>query len=628
MSDLPLLLPAPRRIASIAGAYPLADARLIALDSPEPHALFPIARRLQAALADTAGLTWQVVAGVAAPRERVGISLSVAPGGARHPQGYELTITPDGIHVVAGAAAGVFYAVCTLVQLLQSALQPPTSNLQSPTSTHQLPALRISDWPDFPARGVMLDVSRDRVPTMATLFDLVDMLAGWKVNQLQLYTEHTFAYRSHPEVWAEASPLTGEEILALDAYCRERFIELVPNQNSFGHMERWLRYPRYSALAETSGAWVTPWGETREDGFSLCPLDPGSLELVRTLYDELLPHFSSRMVNVGCDETFDLGQGRSREACLVHGRGRVYLDFLQQIYREVRGRGRTMQFWGDIIVEHPELIGELPRDVIALEWGYEEAHPFAAHGEQFAAAGIPFYLCPGTSAWSSIAGRTKNALGNLRSAAENGLRHGAVGYLNTDWGDMGHWQPPPVSTLGLAYGAGVSWAFEANRDLDLVTALSRYAFRDPTGAMAHIAYELGNAYLQPGVLLHNSSVLFWILHRPLEWIVGLKDLSLEGLRRTLAYVDAAAADIAAARPARPDADLLRREFAWVAALQRHACRRGIWALEGLPAAERPALAEDAARLIAEHRALWLARSRPGGLADSVARLERMRQDYL
>ena len=53
----------------------------------------------------------------------------------------------------------------------------------------------------------MLDVSRDKVPTIATLTALVDRLASLKVNQVQLYSEHTFAYRDHPEVHAAASPL-------------------------------------------------------------------------------------------------------------------------------------------------------------------------------------------------------------------------------------------------------------------------------------------------------------------------------------------------------------------------------------------------------------------------------------
>ncbi len=62
---------------------------------------------------------------------------------------------------------------------------------------------------------------------------------------------------------------------------------------------------------------------------------------------------------------------------------------------------------------------------------------------------------------------------------------------------------------------------------------------------------------------------------------------------------------------------------------RHACRRGLWALDGAPApsAASRALSDDAGRLVAELRELWLARSRPGGLNDSVARLEQVRQSY-
>src|SRR6185369_4793545 len=96
----------------------------------------------------------------------------------------------------------------------------------------------------------MLDISRDKVPTMKTLYELVDLLASWKINQLQLYTEHTFAYRNHEDVWKKASPMTAEEIRDLDEYCAERFIDLVPNQNSFGHMERWFEHPEYLQLAE------------------------------------------------------------------------------------------------------------------------------------------------------------------------------------------------------------------------------------------------------------------------------------------------------------------------------------------------------------------------------------------
>ena len=208
----------------------------------------------------------------------------------------------------------------------------------------------------------MLDISRSKVPTLETLFDLVDMFSGWKINHLELYTEHTFAYENHREVWAQASPMTGEDILSLDAYCRERFIELVPNQNSFGHMHHWLELPRYNHLAECpEGFELTLHGHTSQmPPFSLNPTDPRSVEFMGELFSELLPHFSSEKFNVGCDETWDVGRGRSARAVEEKGAGRVYLDYLLGIHDLVKRHRRTMHFWGDIIIQHPELVPELP----------------------------------------------------------------------------------------------------------------------------------------------------------------------------------------------------------------------------------------------------------------------------
>jgi N-acetyl-beta-hexosaminidase len=338
----------------------------------------------------------------------------------------------------------LFYGVVTFLQLIR-------------LGDGRIPLGEIEDEPDFPVRGVMLDISRDKVPTMATLFELVDKFAAWKLNHLELYIEHTFAYQNHRAVWENSSPMTGAEIRMLDDYCRARFIDLVPNQNSFGHLTKWLTKPAYAELAESPEGGDTPWGTHNPLPNSLNPADPRSLALIAELYDELLPHFSSRKFNVGCDETWDLGQGKCKALCAERGKGRVYLDYVRKLYELVKGHGKTMHFWGDIIIKYPELVPELPKDVVVLEWGYDADHPFAEHGAKFEAAGIPFHVCPGTSAWNSIAGRVENGFANLRAAAENGLRYGATGYLITDWGDNGHWQVLPVSYPGFMAGAAMAW---------------------------------------------------------------------------------------------------------------------------------------------------------------------------
>ncbi len=613
------LLPRPRSLELLDGHHVILDGRAIVVqDSSSDSALLGAARRLKEVLRQEVHVRWPIVQGVSLG-DLAGVTLRLAPEQVSHDQGYALTIDPEEILIEARTPAGIFYGVCSLIQIVE-------------LSGDRLPCLRVRDWPDFPARGVMLDVSRDKVPTMATLCELVDMLASWKINQVQLYTEHTFAYQRHPEVWADASPITAEEIRTLDAFCRDRFVELVPNQNSFGHMQRWLKLPRYAHLAEINGPFRAPWGEMIPGPFSLCAVDPRSLEFVRGLYDELLPNFTSRQLNVGCDETMDLGQGGSADACRERGTGRVYLDYLLGIYRDVTRRGYTMQFWGDIVNQHPELIPDLPRDAIALEWGYEAGHPFAERTQRFAAAGVPFYVCPGTSAWNSIAGRTGNAVANLQTAAEHGLAHGATGYLITDWGDSGHWQMQPVSFLGFAAGAAYSWAWQANRDLDLPRALSLYAFYDPTGSMGRIATELGNVYQLPGLAGNNGSELFGILQSSFPRLrerIAPK-LTPEALREALRAIEGAMEPLGAARLTRPDvedAQLVMREQVHTAMLMRHACHRGLLALGALSTHERHEMDDDLADIIDEYEALWLIRNRAGGLPDSVARLHRAREDY-
>ena len=624
MQKVPILLPNPRKLKFTEGICNMQEKKVILL-SNHPQSLFFSATRLKNALTTYHYPEMEIHASNVIPQELVGITLQLDKRLSNEPQAYWLRITPDGISIEAGDEQGIFYAYCTVVQLIQYYALIPNKNDGIPKGS--LPCIEIHDWPDFHNRGVMLDISRDKVPTMETIFNLVDLLASWKINQLQLYTEHTFAYQMHPEVWAEASPFTGEEILILDAYCRERYIELVPNQNSFGHLEPWLKLPRYMGLAEAPDGFDFPW-EHHDGPFSLCPLEPGSISFLKNLYDELLPHFSSRQFNVGCDETFDLGQGRSKTECERVGTGRVYLDFLLKIYHEVVKRGFRMQFWGDIIMAHPELVNELPKDMIALEWGYEANHPFDEHGEKFRQAGLDFYVCPGTSAWNSIAGRTDNCLQNLSNAAKNGIKHGASGYLITDWGDSGHWQTLPVSYLGLAAGAAYAWSLQTNQEVDIRGVLNRYAFQDLSGIMGNIAYDLGNVYHEVGIEPVNGSALFHIIQRPIhEWKDFLEpEPAIRALHHTLDMIDRATKDQPRISSLRHDKELLLREFTLTVDLLRHACMRGIFGFGSLEFSPKYLL-DDVEKIIDEYQMSWLSRNRPGGLKDSLAYFTPAINDY-
>ena len=199
-------------------------------------------------------------------------------------------------------------------------------------------------------------------------------MARLRLNHLELYTEHTFAYAGHRDVWRDASPLDADDVRWLDALCRERGIELSANQNTFGHMERWLAHPEYRARAESPNGWRTPCGGHRDPSV-LAPTRENA-EFALGLVRELAQHFTSRRVNIGGDEPFELGTGASRADVAARGRGRVYLEHLQRLIAGVHADGREALYWGDILHHHPELVAELPRrDAIALLWHYEAPNP-------------------------------------------------------------------------------------------------------------------------------------------------------------------------------------------------------------------------------------------------------------
>lgn len=421
--------------------------------------------------------------------------------GPGHPEGYGLTISKNGIEIAVRDTGGLRAAAATLRQLLRQ-------------HGRRLPCLQIRDWPDFQRRGVMLDISRGRVPRLETLLDLVEHLANFKINELQLYTEHTFAHRKYKPVWQSWGALTAREVQILDARCQALGIDLVPNQNSFGHLRQFLADARLKKLGELSEPYEAETGDFLRRPTTLAPNHPGTLPFLRGLYDELLPNFSSSFFNVGCDETWDLGKGRSKTICAAKGKGRVYLDFLKQIHRDVSARGRTMMFWGDIILKYPELIRELPKDVVALNWGYEADHPFEAEAARFAKAKVPFYVCPGTSTWQTLIGKHDNALANLRAAARAGKKFGAIGFLNTDWGDGGHPQPLAVSWPMLLAGASLAWNANDFDERKLIPVLNRDLFEDPTGNAAKAAVHLGFVHKKLGVNAPNETPLGTVIAAP------------------------------------------------------------------------------------------------------------------
>ena len=526
-------------------------------------------------------------------------------------QGYLLSIDDSGVELAGADDAGLFYGEATLTQLLR-------------LYDGSLPIGVIRDHPDFEVRAVMLDISRDKVPKTETLYALIERLASLKINQLQLYSEHTFAYRNHPEVHQAASPFTAEEIVELDAFCRARYVELVPNQNCLGHMNRWLAHQRYRPLAIAPNGFTDPYGISRAP-MTIEPRNPESLALVRELLAELLPLFSSHRVHVGLDEAWEL----------PHERIEDFLDWVATLRGLPELSGREMLMWGDMLTGRTDLLERLPDGVTVCEWGYDDWYPFDERCAVLAEAGRHFWVAPGTSSWLSIVGRLTNARNTCANAAIAGLAHGAKGYLNTDWGDSGHVQQSVISEPPFAYGAAVSWCLETNADLDLAPALSTHVFDDSSGGLADALLAIGDAHLLVTPQFPNMSAIVANLYYP-QLPVGrglTKGLTGEELDALEDRLEQARRSLDHARSGRPDAALLADETRFsidlVELLVDDARLRmeGDGTLGSVAEDARDELARRLAELTDRYRELWLSRNRPGGLDDSLGWFANLRSAY-
>ncbi|MEY4133050.1 MAG: hypothetical protein RL592_1108 [Verrucomicrobiota bacterium] len=514
----------------------------------------------------------------------------------RGPEGYHIEILASGIRLHAGDAHGVLYGAQTLRQIAE----------QYPA---ELPHLEITDSPDLPVRGFMLDVSRTRVPTQSELLALIRALGRLRVNQLQLYVEHTFAFRGHEDAWKDASPLTPAEIRELDDACATVGIELVPNLNTFGHMERWLRHPRYRAMAECPEGWIHPLtGQFKEFPGTLRP-DQASVDFAGALLDDYLPNFRSRQVNIGGDEPWELGQGFSKQAVAERGKHRVYLDHLKKLCALGRERGRTVQFWGDILLEDLALAQDAPADAVPVVWGYDAGHPFKEQCGRLRELGRTYLVAPGTSAWQSFTGRLDNALTNQAEAVGAAVRHEARGILLTTWGDNGHHQPWPTSWLPMTAGLAQAWGFAANAKTDFAAGCAILGGLSATEGMVVAATltQLGTLDGRIAKANRNKSLTWdFLTAKPdalAKFTEGVSAAEIAASQAHLAEAEGLIAKIADAT--------LRDELSLGTRLAGAGLRR---------AAGQTIAADERASLTKEYEAVWLRRSRPGGLAESVAGL--------
>ena len=404
-------------------------------------------------------------------------------------EGY--VIAPDGqggLAVIAESSAGIFYGAQTVKQLIRGS---------GKDAVLLVPTLR--DWPAMAHRGLSDDWSRGPLPNMDFLKREIRTLAAYKYNIFSPYFEHTFAYASSPVAAFPGGAMTPDEARELVEYAAKYHITVIPEQESFGHLHHVLKFEQFSGLGETA------------HGAVLAPGDAKTLPLIGSWFSELAKVFPGPYAHIGADETFELGLDKTRDAVKERGLGAVYLDFLTQIHTTLEPNHKQLLFWGDIAVNSPELVGTVPKDMIAVPWRYDAEPDFTPLIVPFTKAGLETWVAPGVNNWNRIYPNNNEALGNIRAFVRDGQKLGAKGMLNTVWNDDGegifdeNW-------FGVLFGAAAGWQPGESSEEEFTASYGLAFHSDPTGKISQAQRELmaAHAVLKKAGLEDAQDKYFWL----------------------------------------------------------------------------------------------------------------------
>lgn len=534
-------------------------------------------------------------------------------------EGYALSVTPREVVVAGKTTAGTFYGLQTLKQLVRGGGE-----------SAYVPGVRVVDYPALRWRGMFDDINRGPVPTVDYIKRQLRTEAAFKLNMHSFNMENIVRFESHPLLGPEGGALAPAEIRELVAYARRYHVELVPQQQTFGHLHKVLSLEKYAPLAEA------PYGDV------LSPQQEGTYALVAEWYKELDALFPGRFFHIGADETFELGEGQSREQVRARGVGAVYFEHLRRVREILKPYNRRLMFWGDIALNHPDLIGSVPKEMIVMNWTYGGRDDFTARIKPFKDAGLDQFVCPGVQTWNQIFPNNDTAVKNIVNFVRDGQKAGALGMLNTEWDDDGE-SLFESAWYGVVLGAAASWQegaldvarFERNFDWAF--------FRADGDTFVRSIRTLGGVNPMMGV--NSSDQLFWQepftpafqeQARKLREKAKAMRLAVEGVQETLRRDGARARRNATMIPAMMLAarrfDHMGRRMQAVEAFSRDywqaylnlGDRQKVNRLRRYNGAiynNLREMAEELALLRAAYREQWLAENRPYWLDSVLARYD-------
>jgi hexosaminidase len=416
-------------------------------------------------------------------------------------EGYVLILDKKQQLLMANTETGLFYGLQSLKQLVDAGWNRE---------------LVIADWPSLPQRVVFDDISRGPISTVAYIKQQIERMAALKLNGLSFYIEHVIQTKSYPDFAPANGKLTIADVKELSAYAAKYHMQLVGSFQSFGHFSNILALPQYQSMGETST--------------TISPLDPKARQFLESVITEMCAAFNSPYFNVNCDETFDLGKGKSKKYTDSVGVAKFYADHLKFLYDVVKKNGKQLMMWGDIALQHEEILDMLPRDIIYMTWEYGDPQSYSKWIDPFVKRNLKFMVCPGILNTNRLFPDLAIAKANINGFINEGYQKGTIGAYTTIW-DEGGDQLFSQDWYGVYMAAEKSWNVKAVFNEGFDQRYEQVAYGTRNGAYVKAISKL--MALRDLPLTYNMTHEIWWQHilpqNGETLILNNKDVA-EGLR--------------------------------------------------------------------------------------------------
>jgi len=354
-------------------------------------------------------------------------------------EAYLLTIAPGKVLIQAATPKGAFYGAMSLIQLIDK------------SDNGSIPCLSIVDYPDMKVRGVSDDISRGQVSTVENFKRIIEHIARYKMNTYMPYIEDMIEFDKYPSIGKNRGALTKSEIKEIVEFASLHFVEVIPVFQTLGHYENILASEEFLHYAEFPGA------------ASLCIANDSIYTFLEDMLKEVFELFPSEYFNMGADESYDVGLGRSKYLVEETNLAVVHANHYKKVYDICKKYGKKVWIYGDIILQHPEILSLIPNDITVVDWHYRADFNYPST-KKFKEHGFEYYVSP--SVWNFVTTfpTNMNALPNIKNIVNSGLENGSSGMINSNWGDYGAETLKELILFGYAYSAECSWNF-SNADL-------------------------------------------------------------------------------------------------------------------------------------------------------------------